>query len=137
MNSETMAYLLDSLNTDVDYRPTMAGGNTFIDRVPASPDSCVSVIAFGGDTDKAVGEGIAVWQIRVRGEADDPVGPRSLITSIADDLFALPVPVSVATNSPGAARVVLFNVGVPYMLGWDDLDRCEWALRVEVRFSLS
>jgi hypothetical protein len=135
MNSGTLARFLDSVVTGVDYRPDTVGGNTFIDRVPPTPDLAVSVLAFGGDHDRPVGEAVAIWQVRVRGASDDPVSPATLITAISAALNDQATPTVFAPATADEATVTLVTVGVPYLLGWDALDRAEWAVRVTIRYA--
>ena len=132
MNSQTLAHFLDDLGL-VDFRPDSDGGNCFVDRLPASPDACVVISAFGGSYDTAVDEEVATWQIRTRGVADDAVGPYEAIKAITDALSAAATPLLMAEGTDHEARVILIATGIPALLGWDTNDRAEWVARVTLR----
>ena len=132
MNSQTLAHFLDDLGL-ADFRPTTSGGDCFIDRLPADPDACVVISAFGGDYDTSVDEEVATWQIRTRGVADDAVGPYEAIKAITDALAAADTPLLMAEGTSHEARVILIATSVPSLLGWDNNDRAEWVARVTIR----
>lgn len=132
MNSQTLAHFLNDLDL-TDFRPDEAGGTCFIDRVPASPDACVVISAFGGNYDTSVDEEVATWQIRVRGEADDAVGPYEAVKAITDALASAATPLVMAEGTDHEARAILIATSVPALLGWDANDRAEWVARVTIR----
>jgi hypothetical protein len=129
MTAGTLAeYLAD------EFEDIVWDSNLFVDRVPAKPNVCVSVITFGGVRDRGTNEEIATFQIRVRGAADDPVYANALLRQIADALFALRAPLTMAVGTDDEARITGIEPGVPYNLGWDANDRSQWALRVVFRY---
>ena len=132
MNSQTLAHYLHDLEL-TDFRPEEEGGTCFVERLPVSPDACVVISSFGGDYDTAVDEEVATWQVRVRGEADDAVGPYEVLKAITDALTAAQTPLVMAEDTDHEARIILIATSVPALLGWDVNDRAEWVARVTVR----
>jgi hypothetical protein len=131
----TIAHFLDTTIEEIDYQPETYGGNCFLNAVPASPNTAVSVFAFGGTRDRASDEADATWQIRVRGESDDPETPYQLIMKITDALYDIPTPTLFAAGTDNEAFVVMVTIGEPYFMGYDESDRGEWAVRATLRYS--
>ena len=134
---ETIATVLDD-EMLVDYRPTSGGGDCFVNVVPPSPDACVTITALGGEheyTFAGGNEAISVFQIRVRGAKNDQQTVRDRLQAIITSLNTLGMLPGVwAEGSTYEASFIWARVSTPYLRGWDENNRGEWACRLTVRY---
>ncbi len=115
------------------YQPSGTTGNVFVNVVPPTPDFAVSIIDFGGEYLSAIDEMITIFQVRVRGPKTGQSNARMVAAGLAERWRAM------GWGEPftmGGSRIVWIEPDPPYLLGWDEQGRPEYAVRVRVRHNI-
>lgn len=111
-------------------------GNTFIDHMPATPDTVVGIFGTGGlptTASTALGYDEPTVQCLVRGDRYDPVTPRALAQSIYDTLIGI---TARTFDSGGTDEVRVIRVlglqSAPTAIGRDEDERYQFSTNFAV-----
>lgn len=125
---EGIAYWLDDELIGV-YRPTLPGGNIFLEKLPQTPDTAIAIFVSGGPQASGThGYDNPVTNIQVRGNRADPVGALQLAERVYAALQGLHHVIL-----PGGVHVVSC-IGIqsgPVRLGPDDSERFRYSLNFQ------
>ena len=105
----------------MDYEPAGTGGNTFMEAMPATPDSAVVLSLYGGpQPDSRLGYDYVNLQVRTRGDVD-PRTSRTRAWAIYSELHGLgPV-----TLADGTLLLSCNALQAPTLMGQDEQRRFE------------
>lgn len=132
MIASAIARTLDAAIESLEYRPDSAGGNTFVDWMPDSPDVAVAVMAQPATPNLTKLPGDS-GQVQVLIRHTDPDGLSRLATSIFDALACLPAQI-LAAGTPDEVQLIGCTATTSGPIGRDEAGRPEWSLDVSLRF---
>lgn len=134
ITAETLAIDAHEANL-ATYDTEGADGNVFVELVPDTPDLAVSIVSFGGTHDFAVGETVTEFQVRVRGEAGNPMAAQQLALGLGHHwrTNGFGAPSVWAEGTDAEATVIYAQPTVPYLMGWDENGRPEFVFRIRIR----
>lgn len=131
MIASAIARTLDAAIESLEYRPDSAGGNTFVDWMPDSPDVAVSVMNRPATPNLTKLPGDTA-QVQVLVRHDDPTDARSLALQIFDALACLPAGV-IAAGTDDEVQLIGCTVTSIAPIGRDEAKRPEYSLNVSLR----